>query len=59
MYNLSLAKAGALANAEKDASLVKATRRDPAAFATLYRRYVTPVYRYLSAGWAMEPMPKT
>ena len=30
-----------------DAVLVQASRRDPAAFAALYRRYVTPIYRYL------------
>jgi RNA polymerase sigma-70 factor (ECF subfamily) len=30
-----------------DAALVRAARRDPAAFASLYRRYVTPIYRYL------------
>ncbi len=30
-----------------DAALVRAARRDPAAFAALYRRYVGPVYRYL------------
>jgi RNA polymerase sigma-70 factor (ECF subfamily) len=30
-----------------DAALAKASRRDPAAFAALYRRYVTPIYRYL------------
>ena len=47
MYNLSLAKPRASASAKEDASLVKAARRDPAAFATLYRRYVTPIYRYL------------
>ena len=45
MHNLSLAKLGALASADEDASLVKAAKRDPAAFATLYRRYVTPIYR--------------
>lgn len=47
MHNLSLAKPRAPASAEEDASLVKAARRDPAAFAALYRRYVTPIYRYL------------
>jgi len=47
MHNLSLAKPRALASAEEDASLVEAARRDPAAFATLYRRYVTPIYRYI------------
>lgn len=30
-----------------DAELVAAARRDPQAFAALYRRYVAPVYRYL------------
>lgn len=30
-----------------DAELVATARRDPKAFAALYRRYVTPVYRYL------------
>ncbi len=33
--------------AEDDAALVKAAKRDCRAFAGLYRRYVTPVYRYL------------
>jgi RNA polymerase sigma-70 factor (ECF subfamily) len=47
MHNLSLAKSRTLASADEDASLVKAARRDPAAFATLYRRYVTPIYRYI------------
>jgi len=47
MPNLSLAKARAPAGVEEDASLVKAARHDPAAFAPLYRRYVTPIYRYL------------
>ena len=30
-----------------DAPLIAAAQRDPAAFAGLYRRYVTPIYRYL------------
>jgi RNA polymerase sigma-70 factor (ECF subfamily) len=47
MPNLSLAKARAPASAEEDAPLVTAARHDPAAFAPLYRRYVTPIYRYL------------
>ena len=34
-------------NAIDDAVLVRAARRDPAAFAVLYRRYVTSIYRYL------------
>ncbi|MBN1814931.1 MAG: sigma-70 family RNA polymerase sigma factor [Anaerolineae bacterium] len=32
---------------EDDAHLVRAASRDVAAFGTLYRRYVTPIYRYL------------
>ena len=32
---------------ENEASLVEAARSDPVAFARLYRRYVTPIYRYL------------
>jgi RNA polymerase sigma factor (sigma-70 family) len=51
MLDLSLPKREAMSEAEgrdlSDASLTKASRRDPAAFARLYRRYVTPVYRYL------------
>lgn len=30
-----------------DAALVRAAREDPAAFAALYRRYATRIYRYL------------
>lgn len=30
-----------------DSVLIESTRRDPEAFALLYRRYLTPVYRYL------------
>lgn len=30
-----------------EAAQVEAARRDPASFSTLYRRYVTPIYRYL------------
>jgi len=30
-----------------DSSVVKAAQNDPAAFAALYRSYVTPVYRYI------------
>jgi RNA polymerase sigma factor (sigma-70 family) len=47
MHNLSLVKPRVSASVEEDASLVKAARRDPAAFAALYRRYVTPIYRYI------------
>jgi len=45
MHNLSLVKSRA--RAEEDASLVRAAQRNPAVFAALYRRYVTPIYRYL------------
>ena len=34
-------------NAIDDVVLVRAARHDPVAFAALYRRYVTPIYRYL------------
>jgi len=47
MQGISLARHAAEAKTEDDAALVAAARRDPAAFAVLYRRYVTPVYRYL------------
>ena len=30
-----------------EALLVEAARRDPEAFAALYRQYLTPLYRYL------------
>ena len=39
---------------EADAALVEAAHRDPAAFTALYRRYVTPVYRYLYK-WVGNP----
>jgi RNA polymerase sigma-70 factor (ECF subfamily) len=38
---------GGQENAGNDAVLVRAAQRDPAAFAALYRRHVTPIYRYL------------
>jgi RNA polymerase sigma-70 factor (ECF subfamily) len=47
MHNLSLVKSMRLAASDEDASLVEAARCDPAAFAALYQRYVTPVYRYV------------
>lgn len=34
-------------NNADDAAWIRAARRNPAAFASLYRRYVTPVYRYV------------
>ncbi len=37
-------------SADDDAVLVKAARCDSAAFAALYRRYVTPIYRYAYSG---------
>jgi RNA polymerase sigma-70 factor (ECF subfamily) len=42
-----LVKPSTATSAEEDASLVRAAQRDPAAFAPLYQRYVTPVYRYI------------
>lgn len=45
MHNLSQVKSRA--RAEEDASLVRAAQRNPAVFAALYRRYVTPIYRYI------------
>ena len=47
MHNLSLIKPRAPVVDDEDASLVEAARCDPAAFAILYQRYVTPVYRYI------------
>ncbi len=47
MHSLSLAREGPPLSAESDATLVRAARRDAAAFARLYRRYVTPIYRYV------------
>ena len=38
---------GGQPNEKDDAMLAIAARRDPSAFGALYRRYVTPVYRYL------------
>ncbi|MDO9129198.1 MAG: sigma-70 family RNA polymerase sigma factor [Anaerolineales bacterium] len=32
---------------QDEAALVERARRDPSAFAALYHRYLTPVYRYL------------
>jgi RNA polymerase sigma factor (sigma-70 family) len=34
-------------NTKDDAVLVRVARHDPVAFAALYRRYATPIYRYL------------
>src|ERR1035437_4731989 len=34
-------------NLPDDPALIEQARRDPEAFAALYRRYLTPVYRYL------------
>ncbi|HWV25356.1 MAG TPA: sigma-70 family RNA polymerase sigma factor [Thermomicrobiales bacterium] len=40
------ALSGPAATAPTDATLVSLAQRDPLAFAPLYQRYVTPVYRY-------------
>ena len=47
MENVTLAREEADLALEDEAALVEAARGDPAAFTSLYRRYVTPVYRYL------------
>jgi RNA polymerase sigma-70 factor (ECF subfamily) len=47
MPSLSLAHQLTEASEQEDASLVRAAQRDRAAFAPLYDRYVTRVYRYL------------
>ncbi len=48
MENLTLARNQTDdAKQEEEVALVEAARRNPAAFSMLYRRYVTPVYRYL------------
>jgi RNA polymerase sigma-70 factor (ECF subfamily) len=36
-----------MTNTPEDPMLIEQARRDPEAFAALYRRYLTPVYRYL------------
>lgn len=43
----SPAQSSARTDTREDAVLVETARRNPTAFADLYRRYVTPVYRYL------------
>jgi RNA polymerase sigma-70 factor (ECF subfamily) len=47
MDDLTMARDAAEVRPEEEARLVEAARRDPVAFSLLYRRYVTPVYRYL------------
>lgn len=47
MESNTLARTEADPAIEDEASLVSAARSDPAALTALYRRYVTPVYRYL------------
>jgi RNA polymerase sigma-70 factor (ECF subfamily) len=55
METVTLVKDEADAAVEYEAVLVEAARCDPAAFTTLYRRYVTPVYRYLYK-WVGSPV---
>ena len=47
MEAISLSRNNADLAVEDEAALVEAARHDPQAFAALYRRYLTPVYRYL------------
>lgn len=54
MDEVTLAKTKLDLEIEDTAMLVEAARSDPAALTRLYRRYVTPVYRYLYK-WAGNP----
>jgi len=54
METITLARTEAEPTIEEEASLVEAARHDTAAFSRLYRRYVTPVYRYLYK-WVGNP----
>lgn len=47
MTELLLGQSAVKTESEDDAHLVRAARRDLAAFGTLYRRHVAPIYRYL------------
>lgn len=54
MESIRLVRTEAEPAEEDEVALVEAARRDPAAFSALYRRYVTPVYRYLFK-WVGDP----
>lgn len=47
METITLSRSDADPIIEDETALVEASWRDPEAFATLYRRFLTPVYRYL------------
>ena len=47
MTELLLGQSAVITEPEDDAQLVRAARRDLAAFGALYRRHVAPIYRYL------------
>jgi len=47
MTELLMGQSAVKTEPEDDAQLVRAARRDAAAFGTLYRRHVTPIYRYV------------
>jgi RNA polymerase sigma-70 factor (ECF subfamily) len=47
MWNKSKVDRPAAPPADDDSTLIETARHDAAAFALLYRRYVTPIYRYL------------
>jgi RNA polymerase sigma-70 factor (ECF subfamily) len=47
MFNVSDPEPPAADDGADDSLIVRAARSDPAAFAPLYRRYVTRVYRYI------------
>ncbi len=47
METITLSRSDANPDIQDEAALVEVARRDPEAFAVLYQRYLTPVYRYL------------
>lgn len=47
MGDFSLSQSGILIGGEDETSLIESAQSDPAAFAILYRQYVTSVYRYV------------
>lgn len=55
MENVTLERSEADSVVEDEAVLVEAARCDTTAFTILYRRYVTPVYRYLYK-WVGNPV---
>ena len=54
METITLARSETDPTIEDETVLIEAARNDPAVFSGLYRRYVTPVYRYLFK-WVGNP----